>query len=410
MFVDFDKVFHETPQPQAQIPPALVSYLSSKLPSGVKYVIDKEGNCVIDGDGKPFTLGGYVLKITGKHKEVLGENFTKEDVLRYFYNIQKPIPLELKNPGYVLLNGEEFPVEKLFLNPHNPILVKSGKFYMSPKAFPPPMQIDVGCDSYTRKITISRVPNESINIATFESEKNEPLGIKLFVNEDDNTLSFNMSLKLSFAKTIQDIVESASIFNAFLFGKGRLFGKPLEAKLSAEGVKPFDETSIVFWVKVLKIEEHLGIRFTPPQEDVDFKTICLVEKLYQNLINNTPIRDDVKPDSLDGKWEATDEENIQQSIGKAIYFEFDATNSIDLFGVHLELCGIEGIMNAILERFTKSRKKYTLHLADVSEDKPRKCVSIFFRSEEERAAYRDQDHQKRITEFDNAKRAREYLN
>lgn len=410
MFVDFDKVFHETPQPQAQIPPALVSYLNSKLPSGVRYVIDKNGNCVIDGDGKPFTLGGYVSKITGKHKKILGDNFTKEDVQRYFYNIQQPIPLELKKPGYVLLNGEEFPVEKLFLNPHNPISIKSGKFFMSPKAFPPPVQIDIGCDSYTRMITVSRVTNESINIATFESEKNTPLGIKLFINEDDNTLSLNMSLKLSYAKTIRDIVESASIFNAFLFGKGVLLGKPLEAKLSADGVKPFDETSIAFWVKVLKIEEHLGVSFTPPQEDVDFKTICLVEKLYQNLINNTPIRDDIKPESLDGEWETKDENDIQNSIGKAIYFEFDATTSLDLFGVHLELCGVEGIMNAVLDRFTKVKSKYTLHLADISEDKPRKCVSIFFRNEEERAAYRAQDHQKRVTEFDNAKWAREYIN
>jgi len=112
---------------------------------------------------------------------------------------------------------------------------------------------------------------------------------------------------------------------------------------------------IAFWVKVLKIEEHLGISFTPPQEDIDFKTICLVEKLYQNLINNTPIRDDVKPESLDGKWETKDENDIRESIGKAIYFEFDATSSVDLFGASFELCGVEGIMNAVLERFTKAK-------------------------------------------------------
>ena len=409
MFVDFDKVFHETPQPQAQIPPALVTYLNSKLPSGVRYVIDENGNCVIDGDGKPFTLGGYVSKITGKHRKILGDNFTKEDVQRYFYNIQQPIPLELQKPGVVLLNGEEFPVEKLLLNPHNPISVKSGKFFMTPKAFPPPVQIDVGCDSYTRMITISRVTNESVNIAVFETPPNTPLGIKLFINEDDNTLNFNMSLKLSYAKKIRDIVESASIFNAFLLGKGTLFGKPLEANLSSEGVKPFDETSIAFWVKVLEIEECLGVSFTPPQEDVDFETICLVEKLYQNLINKTPIRDDVKPESLDGEWETKDENDIQNAIGKAMYFEFDATISVDLFGIRIDLCGVEGIMNAVLDRFSKAKKKYTLHLADISEDKPRKCVSIFFRNEEERAAYKAEDHQKRITDFDNAKRAREYL-
>lgn len=86
MFVDFDKVFNDKPQPQVNIPDAFISYLNKQLPAGVKYTTDNEGNCVITGDGQEFTLGGYVFVLTAEDKKVLGKQFTQDDVLQYFYN------------------------------------------------------------------------------------------------------------------------------------------------------------------------------------------------------------------------------------------------------------------------------------------------------------------------------------
>ena len=97
MFVDFDKVFNDKPQPQVKIPDAFISYLNKQLPEGVKYIADNDGNCVITGDGQEFTLGGYVFELSPQDKKTLGKQFTREDVMKYFYNRQKVIPLRLKN-------------------------------------------------------------------------------------------------------------------------------------------------------------------------------------------------------------------------------------------------------------------------------------------------------------------------
>lgn len=409
MFVDFDKVFNDKPQPQVNIPDAFISYLNKQLPAGVKYTTDNEGNCVITGDGQEFTLGGYVFVLTAEDKKTLGKQFTQDDVLQYFYNRQKTIPLQLAKEGYVLVNGVELPVEKLFLNPHNPIRYNSGSFFMTPPPFPKPFPLKVGCAEYERELLVTRTPNDSVNIATFESEKDAPLWISYRVNEDKQHLSVSMSFNLANAKTIRDIVESTRIYNAYLDGKGYLCGKPLETKLCSKETKRFKDSSAEFWEKVLKIEEHLGVAFTPPNEDVDFDTICLVEQLYQNLICMVPIRDVGKPETLDGEWETINEEEIKKSMGNRVYFEFDATRKTELFGVKLTLYGLLGIVDAVLADFSKRGKKHKIVLGDASDERPRYTASLYFRSEEEMRAYQKTDHNKRFAAFHEAKRARDYL-
>lgn len=408
MFVDFDKVFNDKPQPQLRVPDAFVGYLNKQLPDGLVYKIDEEGTCVITGGEDSFTLGGFEYVISSEDKKILGKNYTIEDVLKLFYNRQKPIPLRLKKEGFVLLNGDEFPIEKMFLNPHNPIKKESGTFFMLPEKFPKPFKLDVGCDRYERALMISRVPCDSVHGATFESEKDIPLRISYRVDSKDHKLSMDMSFNLSYAKTIRDIVEATSIYNAYLDGKGYLCGKPLETKLHGKNVKRFDDSSITFWEKVLEIEKHLAVSFTPPREDVDFSTMCLVEQLYQNLINNTPIRETIKPESLDGVWDSIDEEDVVASIGSRIYFEFEATRTVELFGVKFNLYGLIGILDAVLADFSKKGKNHKIVLKDVSEESPCYASSIFFKNEDMMKMYKAGDHNLRISQFTSAKRAREY--
>lgn len=409
MFVDFDKVFNRKPQPQVQIPSAFISYLNKQLPEGLKYTTDNEGNCVITSDESSFTLGGFVFSVSPEDKKVLGKEYTREDIIRLYYNRQKPIPLQLQKEGYVLLNGAEFPVEKMFLNPHNPIQRKFGSFFMSPHPFPEPFYLSVGCEGYERKLLVSRIPYDSVKTAAFESEKEAPLRVNYLVDPDEHKLSMSMSFNLSYAKNIRDIVEATRIYNAYLDGTGYLCGQPLETKLSGENTKRFEDSSAVFWEKVLKIEEHLGISFTPPNEDVDFETICLVEQLYQNLLQLTPVRETSKPDTLDGEWEAENEEDFITSIGSKIYFEFEATRTIELFGAKFTLHGLVGIMDAVLGDVTKKGKKRRIVLQDASEDCPRYTSSIFFRDEADMRAYKESDRSVRITAFKTAKRAREHF-
>lgn len=410
MFVDFNRVFKSKPQAQLSAPSALIDYMNRSLPEGVKYIVDENGDCVISSTNESYTIGGFTFRPSDEQKNILGKSYTSEDVLNYFYNVQKPIPMTLIKEGYILLNGQEFPIDKMAFNPLAPIKYVTGTFYMYPHKFPDPFSVNVGCNKYERSLLVSRVPHNSVSIAAFESSKEEPLYIQYFVDSKKQSLTMNISYNLERAKSIRDIVESTSIYNAFIDGNGTFLGHQLDAELSTKDIKKFDSNSILFWEKVLKIEDYLDISFIPPKDDVDFDTMCLVEQLYQNLINKTPTRDKQIINSIDGNWNFDSTRNdINESIGHPIFFEFEATSRIELFGVNRELPSLIGVFNATLQEYISKGKKQQLVLADESEEKKRYTSIMCFKTHEELKAYKTRDHDKMITLFHDAKRPHEYL-
>lgn len=409
MFVDFDKVFNNKPQTELQIPDALVKYLSSQLPAGVKYTIDSTGNLSIATDEESINIGGFVFRPTEEHKKVLGENFTREDVVAYMYNTQKPIPLTLKKDGYITLNGEEFPIEKMSYNPLYPVGYSSGKFFMRPNPFPKPFTMKVGCGKYERELVFSRVPHNSVRTAVFKSHEDEPLKIEIYADETSEDIKFNITYNLSKANSVKDIVSSASIFNALFDGKATFGGKPFNAKIDDGEIKKYDSNSIVFWEKVLEIEKILNITFASPYDDVDFKVVCLVEELYQNLTNQNPIKNNKRIDSINGEWQMVSDEELQNSMDKGVYFEFEAVATYELFNQIIELPCLIGIFNTKVSRCEKMGNKYTLFLDDESEEKQMFISSLCFSNDNELKKYQDIDNNERITAFSKAKKPHEFL-
>lgn len=409
MFVDFNRVFNGKPQTELKIPDAMVEHLNTSLPQGVKYRATENGNCEIVSDGGSVTFGGFLFVPSEEHKKILGKKFTIEDVLSYSYNAQKPIPLQLKKEGYITLNGEEFPIDRLHYNPYCPVTYVSGEMVMYPQPFPAAFPLQIGCAKYSRQLIFKRVPNESVHIAAFESEGETPLTVHYFVDEVKSTIQFNISFNLSNAKTIRDVVEATSIYNAFVDGNGLFCGQPLITDIDTSKAKKYDPDSVLFWEKVLSIEELLDVSFVPPQEDIDFSTIQTVEMLYQNLIKKVPIRDNKKIDSLDGEWDMRDDAEVKKSIGKSIYFEFQATSHISLFGVERDLPCIIGIFDSTLANYTVKGKKYKLLLEHLSEEKHMYTSTLRFTCDEELAKYMEINRNERITSLHGAKTSQEYL-
>ena len=410
MFVDFNRVFKNKSQTQLSVPPVFINYMNRLLPEGVKYVVAEDGNCVITGTDNSISIGGFSFELTDEQKRILGKNYTDKDVYDYFYNIQKPIPLTMIKDGYILLNGHEFPVEKMAYNPLAPITYVSGSFCMFPPEFPDPFEIKVGCDKYERTLTVSRIPHNSVSILAFESRKEDPLNIQYFVDKKKQSLTLNISLNLEKAESIKDIVESTSIYNAYVEGNGTLLGHKLDAKLCTDNVKKFNENSILFWEKVLKIEDYLEVSFIPPKGNVDSHTICLVEQLYQNFINKIPIRDNRKINHIDGKWDNEDtENNINESIGNPLFFEFEVLSNIDLFGIRIELPSLVCVFNAVLQDYVTKGEKQQLLLADESKEKERYTSIMCFKTDEELAEYKAKGNDEIINIFRDAKRPQEYL-
>lgn len=411
MFVDFDRVFGKKPQSQMKVPEALAQFLSEQLPVGLKYTADEDGSCrIASAEGKPITIGGFICEPTDQQRRVLGETYTTQDVLDYSYNAQQQIRLSLKRDGYILLNGEEFPVEKLLYRPYNPLKLVSGSFYMFPAAFPEPFLLTIGNGKYERTLRIRRVSNESISVAAFESEKENTLYMSYYVDEKQNRMTMNLSLKLTCAHTVRDIVEAASIYNSSLDGKAFIGGRPFESKPEGTDAQGFDQSSLEFWERVLRIEDELGVSFTPPHRDVKFDEMCVAEQLYQNLIRGLPIRDTMRIDSIDGSWTPANEKNIRKSIGHPMLFEFTALRGVELFGVELELPCLMRIFNASLAGLEEEGSTQKIILGDQNCDTPRYTSFLCFKDEAHKRKYEENTNRDAsISQFHDAKRAGEYL-
>lgn len=122
MFVNFDEVFNGNPQTDMRIPDALAEKLSDELPEGFKYIVSKSGdNMVIAStNNSNVTIGGISIVPTVSQLEVLGTEFSFNDVLKYAYNSQQEIPIELKDGNSIMLNGKCVSIDKMAYNPLKP--------------------------------------------------------------------------------------------------------------------------------------------------------------------------------------------------------------------------------------------------------------------------------------------------
>ena len=415
MFVEFDKVFNNGSQAQMKIPKEVVKYLNKQLPSGTEYSVDQNGNCTLVSNGTPMRIGGFRFNLTEKQKKILGNKPSNKDIMSYSYNAQDPIALSLEKEGIISINGEELPIEKLIYNPLSPVKYISGSFFMEPEKFPDPFNITIGCKDFSRTMIMKRVPNESIADAKFESQEEASLVISYIINEKKPSMSMTMtiSLELQYAKSAQEIIESAMIYNAFLDGEGTMFEEPtIGLRITGTSANRFEEADLVFWNKVVSIEKVLCQEFPLPQDEISYDTVCLVEELYQTLVNHQPIREQGKIETLEGVWDRNVEENINNCIGQPIRFDFVATRIDNLFSVKIKLPCLVKIFNARLVKYSSDGAgKLKIYLEDESESKTRYYTCLLFKDEESMACYQKDtlNSKNAIEAFMRAKTAREFL-
>ena len=405
MFVSFNSIFNKKPQAETEVPKAMLEYLNEQLPHGLEYISSSDGRCIIKSDSKELTLGGIKFNPTKEQKKILGENYTQKDVLDYSYNSQEKIPLLLEKDGYITINGQEIPIEKISFNPLLSVEYVSGSVFLQPREFPAAFSITIGDGKYSRELAIKRIPNKSIYIAIFQSEINAPLWIKYTVDVKKKLMKMSISYNLKYARSIRDVVETTMIYNAYCSGKLYLGDVLLDNVIPNSIDKQYDPKSALFWEKVLKIEECLNVQFVFPKENISFEDFQLVEELYQNLINKKPIRNIEKITSVDGDWK----KDFNESIGHSIAFTFRSIIKIDLFSVKLSLHILRCIYNTRIKEIQKNEAKTRIIIEDENEEKKQYNCSMIFSNEEELKEYKNKDYDEIILFFQKAKTVEEYL-
>lgn len=410
MFVDFDAIFKNKSQTESKVPECLLQYISRELPEGTKYEVDVEGNCYVSTDEQTLTLGGFVFKPSTEEKEILGENYTTEDLMAYSYNAQKRLEFELKKEGIIILNGKEFPVKKLRFNIFKSIQQSEEKFFLCPPKFPEQFELEVGSERYMKKLKFQRVANESIVISKYESLQDEALHFSYQINDRELTIKFQIAYDLQYAKSIQDIVETISIYDAFCNGEGTFCGSKIVEKYDVSNVKKLDSRWIEFWEKVLKVETALNQNFIPPKKEVELSTVSDIEYLYQNLIKKNPVRSNKRIDSVNGIWKENIEKKIEKSIGQAMCFEYQAEGRVHILGRDLELPCLCIVYNSKIVdyKINEEKKEYILYFGDEHEEKKMYVSVMWFANKSELNEF-VQNHDTRMIEFENAKSINKFL-
>lgn len=390
MFADFKKTFNkEKLQSEQKLPQVLVDYFSEKnLPKGFKYVLNKSGGYIaIDGENslQKMKIEGLSPVLTDSQRKILGDNYSRDDLLNYSYNAQKPIQLKLVEGEHIIINGKKIKLTdwmKLPYGFHGLIEeVDKSSFILFPHEFPKPFTLELGCAEYRRNYEFHQVPNESVKVMAFEMTRKFPFALKYFVNPSEKRFSFNISFNLELASSIQELVETGTIFNSFGYGKGYINGERILVGDVGFEQHEFNTKVLSFWNKVLQIGRKLGKEYDLYLDAIDFNTVSKIELLFQSLINCKPVRDVIKVDYLlSDKDTFGSEREVSDLIGQRIWYGVETITDIDTMSIHEKLPMILGINNAVVTNIEPTEKGYKLILGDASKEEKKYVSALVFKN------------------------------
>lgn len=267
----------------------------------------------------------------------------------------------------------------------------------------------IGCDTISIELLINKISNHSLTTIAYESDETNCISLKYFYKPKNHNFSMNMNISIENATSVKEIIDSITIYNAFIQGKGFLAETLIRKQLETNNITKYNEETLEFWNKVYEIENKLNVTFQPPFTDLDFESICDIEEIYQNIIHQEPIRTNTSINSITTKLEFFKDTIDHDSLGKPIYFEFDSISSFELFGQEINLPCIICIFNAILSKYEQDelKEEYTIFFENESDEKQMYISTLRFLTKEELLQYK-QKNQNRILLFKNAKRKYNY--
>ena len=404
MFIDPSKIQNLTKPSEERLPDAFVDYLSKSLPEGIKYEQLSDGFCaVVPENGDSVTIGGFTPKLNEAQQEVLGDKYTYDELLEYMYNSQTPIEMVPIDGENVTFNGERISESLLFCNPKDPINNIETKRFMSPEKFPKAHPINLSVGTVSVDIMIHRIPDNSIYRMVFESLESEHLYIHFTIDNHNHSSTFTIKIKADMINTVDEVISLMKIYNAFLDRTLCINRTPLSGISNIED-HFFSDDTIRFWEKLLQIEQVTKCSFIPKEENISYSLVYEVERIYQNLINQTPVIPRYNVDYINGLEDVND--HAKENIGKEVYFTFRSRETIELMGVKLELPTICCVFNCVFEDIITDGNKYRIKLANASEDKPRYTSVLSFANEEDIDQF---DFDKNFDSFKNAKKVSSYI-
>ena len=394
MFSNFKDTFIKKPQYTSEPPQAVIDSISRDLPEGLYYVHDHDGYCRIDAP-EGLNIQSGTVQLSDEDRANLPDDFTMDDLLKYFYNAQKELILLPNDDGCFTINGENVPATDFVKTPMRNITFTNAHLRIAPKAFPAPFDLEVSGDGYTQKLQIKRVPNRSLNVERYESDESTVIRVWFTIDPTPPApFIFNISINMKRAQSVKEVIIACHIYNAFVDGKGYIGGNPLHRTDHTPCEKvPTDIVRLA--EELLQLEECLDVQFDLSHE-LTVTDAKAIEELYRSLIEKKPFKLFKTFDTLSGTGHFIDSTKQQEYINAAMAFEFPARKQISLLGVDIDLYSDNCIFNAVISSFSSNGDNETgdfiIHLATAPGEKMYVSVQYFMSKDQLESFQNNQDH------------------
>lgn len=382
MFANFKEAFKKDKEDKEEIvvPKDILDYLTSKLPEDFKYTKGPKGSAVLT------TTNDRKMKVEVSIKPKFPYNDelkTTDDIMEYAYRTQQEIPLD---GSKLTINGVKFEFKDLISYPLDPDQ-EVQDFVIAPSPFPPAVAITLQAGEVDKQVMVERKPYADMHKRLYGSVQDESFTISYVLNESTGMVKFSFNIDINKAKSIKEIVESITLYDAFQNGSIRISDFPLPKADKSDIDSRENQESLNFWKKVYALEKKLGVTFIPEmplsQEDAQW-----FSKLHRSLIEEEPFK---LYGSID-KFSSTEAHVFKKAIEedrRKLTITFIEESKLTIFGVNLTLYGAIGLFNFVMKNVVDTQSK---NAADVyiepADDKGIYTSTRYFLNLDEAKAYK----------------------
>lgn len=290
MFASFNKAFNKN-KPLDKIPDPIMKALSKGLPNGFKYVqIDKD-TCGVVPDGQNMN---FTFEFTNENEF---DAKSPEELMDYLYRSQKQLEVKSKK---IKVNGQEFDINDFIKQPFNNTQFDEEDFsvILIPQKFPEPFDLPIGYgEEECIILKVQREPYANLRKALFKSIDMESLEITYLIDEIDKSMTMNLKMNLDKAKSIQEMIVVAKIYNSFKSGKINIGSSIINGSVKMKGDASNIDEFIAFWEKAVKLSDEFKMLFEP-KDIVSKDEAKTINSIYESLVNHSDFEERVKTDVL----------------------------------------------------------------------------------------------------------------
>lgn len=397
MFTSFDEAFGKQEKELTRIPQELINHMNAGLKEPLYYTVDETGDLVVSSEGE-LTFENIVLAYPQKYSEILGPDYSFDDLINYSFNMQEPIEVKFKNPDVIRVNGQDIKTKEYHFNPYKGTYTKSiDHMQIMPQKEMAPFDLHVGDKTDEMILAVKRIPSKMPFISMFESKDDKVLVLRYLVNEKNQTIELKFTVQPRVADDVQTVAKAFRIVKSFSERRGLIESMPIGRSIEPGIENPIEIPRV--WNYLCELENILKCRFNP-KYPLDPRTITQIYELHQMIHDKEPVRESQGINTIDTD---SDEDSTRSDslIGKTVYLYYYSDKRYEILGVEIIIPCIVAIFDAVVKAIEKDDKG--VHYIIDNKQKQSFVSVLCFRDAQEREEY---DIQKNYKTLYTAKRVR----